>query len=77
MIEKYRHLAWSNPNMNAEGLLKQALLHPQFESLIDFVSIMGLSTVERVWESLRCCAKNPLALETDRMLKKIREKYSS
>ena len=21
MIEKYRHLAWSNPNMNAEGYL--------------------------------------------------------
>ena len=50
--QKYRQLVWSNPDAPAEVFVRQALLKPDFQVLLDAATEFGLNFVDTQWALL-------------------------
>ena len=50
--QKYRQLVWSNPDAPAEVFVRQALLKPDFQVLLDAATEFGLGFVDTQWALL-------------------------
>ena len=50
--QKYRQLAWSNPDASAAVFVRQALLKPDFSVLLDAATEFGLAFLDEQWAVL-------------------------
>lgn len=76
--QKYRQLAWSNPNAPAEVFVRQALLKPDFSVLLDAAVEFGLDFVEAQWAVLMAEGSKEAVRArsaTERTLRNIRGGY--
>lgn len=51
--DQYHWLAWANPNASDEILLRQALVKPEFRTLLDAAIEYGVSKITSEWELLK------------------------
>lgn len=49
---KHRGLVWSNPSADDSILLRNALIQPRFDTLLDCVEVFGLARIESEWSIL-------------------------
>lgn len=76
--QKYRQLAWSNPDAPAEVFVRQALLKPDFSVLLDAATEFGLDFVDAQWAVLMAEGSKEAVRArpaTERTLRNIRGGY--
>ena len=72
-------LVWSNPQAGVEVLIRTALLHPRFHTILDACLEFGLEKVQQEWQLLlrdAALETQPIAVETNRILRHIEEGFA-
>lgn len=76
--QKYKHLVWSNPEASAATFIRQALLKPDYQTLLDAALEFGLDALDEQWRILQAenaPAAKRAAPTTQRMLDNLRHGY--
>lgn len=76
--ERHPGLVWSSPDADVATLIRVALLHPRFHTLLEACLEFGLGRVVREWETVRERAPEEAGRvrgEVDRMLRHIAEGF--
>lgn len=68
--DRHRGLAWSNPDASRETIIRQALVRPTFDTLLDAALAVGVDRLEAEWNLLKA-GESPESRRAQRLTEKI------